>query len=72
MMVNAVMTLQSLDCWFERVSGIEPTSPVEEFYAKNFDNSYMEHRFQSMTITPEDSNRVDSSKVAEAVGQPSA
>ena len=72
MMVNAVMTLQSLDCWFERVSGIEPTSPVEEFYAKNFDNSYMEHRFQSMTITPEDSSRVDSSKVAEAVGQPSA
>ncbi|OUP10396.1 putative ABC transporter permease [Collinsella sp. An2] len=71
MMVNAVMTLQSLDCWFERVSGISPSSPVEEFYAKNFDNSYMEHRFQSMTITPEDSGRVDASKMAEAVAQPS-
>ena len=56
--------------------GLRQRSPrstrIPEFYAKNFDNSYMEHRFQSMTITPEDSSRVDSSKVAEAVGQPSA
>ena len=59
MLVNGVMTLEALDCWFERVSGIEPTSPVEEFYAKNFDDAYMEHRFQSMTITPEHSVRVD-------------
>lgn len=66
MLVNAVMTLQSLDCWFERVSGISPDSPVEEFYAENFDNSYMEHRFQSMTITPEDSGRVDAAATAEA------
>ena len=34
-------------------------SPVEEFYAEHFDNAYMEHRFQSMTVTPEDSSRVD-------------
>ena len=67
MLANVVMTLQSLDCWFERVSGIQPSSPVEEFYAKNFDNTYMEHRFQSMTITPEDATRVDPSKAAEAV-----
>ena len=35
------------------------TSPVEEFYARYFDNEYMAHRFESMTITPEDSTRVD-------------
>lgn len=58
MLVDAVMTLQALDCWFERVSGIQATSPVEEFYAQHFDNSYMEDRFQSMTITPDDSSRV--------------
>ena len=59
MMVNAVMTLQSLDCWFERVSGVQHSSPIEEFYAQHFDNAYMAHRFQSMTIHPDDSGRVD-------------
>ncbi|WP_235422251.1 putative ABC transporter permease [Collinsella tanakaei] len=64
MLVNAVMTLQALDCWFERVSDIAPSSPVEEFYADHFDNSYMEHRFQSMTIHPDNSGRMDSGSVA--------
>ena len=72
MLVNGVMTLQALDCWFERLSGTAGTTPVEEFYAKNFDNEYMEHRFESMTITPEDSGRVDSSAVAEATVAPAS
>lgn len=59
MLVNGVMTLQALDCWYQRESGYQPTSPIEEFYAKNYDNSFMEHRFQSMTITPEDSARAE-------------
>lgn len=66
MLVNGVMTLQSLDCWFCRESGIEPSSPVEEFYAEHFDNEYMAHRFQTMTIHPDTSSRVDSPKPAEA------
>ena len=65
MLVNGVMTLEALDCWFERLSGVAGTTPVEEFFAKNFDNEYMEHRFQSMTITPEDSSRIDGEAVAE-------
>lgn len=60
MLVNGVMTLQSLDCWFCRESGLTPSSPVEEFYAEHFDNEYMAHRFQSMTIHPDTSGRVDS------------
>ena len=57
MLVNGVMTLQSLECWYQRESGLPPTSPVEEFYAEHYDDAYMAHRFQSMTITPEDSAR---------------
>ena len=64
MLVNGVMTLQSLDCWYQRESGYQPTSPIEEFYAKNFDDAYMRHRFQSMTITPENSARVDANASA--------
>lgn len=66
MLVNGVMTLQALDCWYQRESGYQPTSPVEEFYAKNFDNAYMEHRFQSMTITPEQTARVDAGTANQA------
>ena len=41
-------------------AAVAPSSPVEEFYAEHFDNAYMEHRFQTMTITPEDSARAQS------------
>ena len=57
MLVNGVMTLQSLECWYQRESGLPPSSPVEEFYAEHYDDAYMARRFQSMTITPEDSAR---------------
>lgn len=69
MLVNAVMTLQALDCWFQRLSDIPETAPVEQFYAKYFDNDYMENRFQSMTITPDSSGRVDSSQVPNATSK---
>ena len=59
MLVNGVMTLEALDCWFERLSGIPQTTPIEQFYAEHYDNDYMAHRFESMTITPDDSARVD-------------
>ena len=58
MLVNAMMTLQALDCWFARVSGTNGDSPVEEFYAEHFDNDFMANRFQSMTINPKSSGRV--------------
>ena len=61
MLVNGIMTLQSLDCWFERLSGQPAITPIEQFYADHFDNEYMQHRFQSMTITPDDSARVSTS-----------
>ena len=57
MLVNGVMTLQSLECWYQRESGLPPSSPVEEFYAEHYDDAYMANRFQSMTITPGDSAR---------------
>ena len=67
MLVNGVMTLEALDCWFERLSGIPQTTPVEQFYAEHYDNDYMAHRFESMTITPDDSARVDGAARAASV-----
>ena len=57
MLVDCVMTLQALDCWYERLSGDQVTTPIQQFYAKDFDDGYMENRFQSMTIHPDDAVR---------------
>ena len=57
MLVNAVMTLQALDCWYERLSGAPITSHIQQFYAAHFDDAEMAERFQSMSIHPESALR---------------
>ena len=57
MLVDCVMTLQALDNWGARKAGHVPQPGIEEFYAKNFDDEYMQNRFQSMTIDPNKSVR---------------
>lgn len=58
MLIDGVMTLQSLDYWYQRVNGTVRNIPVVQFYDKHFDNEYMENRFQSMTMSPKDATRV--------------
>ncbi|WP_315897665.1 putative ABC transporter permease [Xiamenia xianingshaonis] len=57
MLVDAIMSLQALDCWYERLSGQPVDTPIERFYAQHFDNAFMSDRFQSMTINPDDAAR---------------
>lgn len=57
-LIDGVMTLQSLDYWYQRVNGTVRNIPVAQFYDKHFDNEYMENRFQSMTMSPRDATRV--------------
>ncbi|WP_244412589.1 putative ABC transporter permease [Raoultibacter timonensis] len=59
MIVDGAMTLMSLDCWYEREAGRTPDTPIEQFFADHFDNSFMEHRFQSMSIDPDNATRTD-------------
>lgn len=58
MLIDGVMTLQSLDYWYQRVNGTIRNIPVAQFYDQHFDNEYMENRFQSMTMSPKDATRV--------------
>lgn len=58
MLIDGVITLQSLDYWYQRVNGTIRNIPVAQFYDKHFDNEYMENRFQSMTMSPKDATRV--------------
>lgn len=58
MIFNGVMTLISLDCWAERLAGVEPDNAIARYCAEHYDNEWMEDRFQSMTINPEGTARV--------------
>lgn len=50
MIINCVMTLQSIDCWSQRQSGKVPVTHIEKFYEKNFNNDFMQKRFASMNF----------------------
>lgn len=59
MIANGGLTLVSLDCWYQREAGEAPDNALEEFCARYYDNDFMENRFQSMTIDPNESTRTN-------------
>lgn len=59
MLLDGVMTIQSIDCWYSRMAGKTPDTPIEQFYAKHYDNDFMQNRFQTMTMNVDDATRAD-------------
>lgn len=57
MIFDGAMTLITLDCWYERMAGLEPDNAIAWFCADHFNNDYMANRFQSMSIDPSISPR---------------
>lgn len=57
MIVDCVMTLMALDRWYQRETGVQPDNAISQFIDDHFDNDYMEHRFQSMSIDPSNATR---------------
>ena len=64
MFANGLLTLGSLDCWFERASGVQPSTPIEQFYATYCNDDFMKNRFQSMTMDTTESTRLDTAQKA--------
>lgn len=57
MIVDCAMTLMALDRWYQRETNVQPDNAISQFIDDHFDNSYMEHRFQSMSIDPSNATR---------------
>ena len=58
MIVDCAMTLIALDCWYQREAGDDMgQSALVEFFDTHFDNAYMQERFQSMSINPQEATR---------------
>lgn len=68
MLVDGLMTLGTLDRWFERTSGVQPATSVEQFFDDNFPDRWMQARFESMTMNTGDSSRVDTARKAGSQG----
>ena len=47
MIFDGAMTLVALDCWYSRLAGAAPDNALEQFCAEQFDNQWMENRFES-------------------------
>lgn len=61
MAIDCILTLASFDCWFMREGGTmnyENPSAIVQFCNEHYDNDFMEGRFQSMSINPENASRV--------------
>ena len=61
MLVDCGLTLASLDRWFERQAdmGDAPvTAAIEGFCDEHYDDEFMENRFQTMSIDPDEATRV--------------
>ncbi len=50
MIFDGAATLVAIDCWYLREAGVPETTPIEKFCAVHYDNSYMEDRFQTMSM----------------------
>lgn len=62
MLVNAVLTLAALDCWYQREAGTmdySTASAITQFCNEHYDNQFMENRFQSMTMDPDAASRAN-------------
>ena len=52
LIMDATCTLVAFDCWFLRTSGIEPTTPTQQFFATFFNDAFMQSRFETMSMWP--------------------
>lgn len=58
LVVDIVMTVQTIDCWYLREAGHAPSNGIERFMAEHYDNAYMQERFQTMTMNPDQASRL--------------
>lgn len=52
LLVDAVLTVEALNCWYLRAAGDVPDTALQLFCAQHFDDAFMEGRFQTMTLSP--------------------
>lgn len=50
LIADALATLTAFNCWYLRLDGMEPTGPVQTYFAEHYGNEFMDDRFQTMSL----------------------
>ncbi|MCF0103944.1 MAG: hypothetical protein HUJ51_00945 [Eggerthellaceae bacterium] len=50
MLLNSIITLQAFNCWQQRSRSKPVVTEIQQFYEKNFNDSFMEEKFPNMVI----------------------
>lgn len=61
MVVDCTLTVASYDCWYQRQAGVmdqKEQTAIDQFCNEHYDDAFMEHRFQSMTMNPDNATRM--------------
>ncbi len=53
MAVDIVVTIVSLNCWYERMAGDPVETPVQVFFNTYYNNDWMQNRFEAMGMWAE-------------------
>lgn len=59
MIADGVMTMVTMNCWYQREAGQTPETAVQIYCAQHYDDQYMANRFQSMDMDPARADRID-------------
>lgn len=57
MALNVALTLVAFNCWYHRLAGEAPETPVQMIFAEHADDAYMADRFEVMSLYPQDAHR---------------
>lgn len=57
MAADIAVTLVSFDCWYERMNGEPIAGAVQQLFATFFSDSFMQERFQTMSVFTDLANR---------------
>lgn len=52
-LADAAVTIGALDCWMARIAGEQPHGFYQEFFAAHYGDSFMQTRFETMSIHPQ-------------------
>lgn len=52
LLVDVLLTLGALDCWFLRTAGNAADTSYQQFFATYFNDSFMQKRFETMSMWP--------------------
>jgi uncharacterized membrane protein len=62
MLADALLTLSSLDCWYQREAGTmaeQQLTVIDDFCNEHYDNEFMQQRFQSMSMDTSSATRIN-------------